>query len=55
MSKGKSDLVLFFPSNPKEEIVGIMIQVLSLMETHLDESSQCSKLIVKDYRSDYKK
>jgi len=34
MSKGESDLVWWLPSSPKGEIVGIMIQVLSLMETH---------------------
>ena len=39
MSKGESDLVLLLPSSPKGEIVGIMIQVLSLLETHLDEKS----------------
>jgi len=33
MSKGESDLVLLLPSSPKGEIVGIMIQVLSLMAT----------------------
>ena len=30
MSKGESDLMLLLPSSPKGEIVGIMIQVLSL-------------------------
>jgi len=39
MSKGESDLVLLLPSSPKGEIVGIMIQVLSLMATHSDEKS----------------
>ena len=34
MSKGESDLVWWLPSSPKGEIVGIMIQVLSLMATH---------------------
>jgi len=38
MSKGESDLVLL-PSSPKGEIVGIMIQVLSLMETRTDDRS----------------
>ena len=36
MSKGESDLVLLLPSSPKGEIVGIMIQVLSLMATHTE-------------------
>jgi len=54
MSKGEIVLVLLFPSSPKGEIVGIMIQVLSLMATHLDESSQCSRSTIKDYRSDSK-
>ena len=39
MSKGESDLVLLLPSSPKGEIVGIMIQMLSLMETHSDDRS----------------
>ena len=34
MSKGESDLVWWLPSSPKGEIVGIMLQVLSLMATH---------------------
>lgn len=34
MSKGESDLVWWLPSSSKGEIVGIMIQVLSLMATH---------------------
>ena len=34
MSKGESDLVWLLPSSSKGELVGIMIQVLSLMETH---------------------
>jgi len=33
MSKGESDWSLF-PSSPKGEIVGIMIDMLYLMETH---------------------
>jgi len=49
MSKGESDLVLLFPSSPKGEIVGIMIQVLSLMATHSDERSQYSRLTAKNY------
>jgi len=44
MSKGeRSDLVWLLPSSPKGVIVGIMIQVLSLMETHSDERSQYSR------------
>ena len=39
MSKGERDLVLLLPSNPKGDIVRIMIQVLSLMATHSDERS----------------
>ena len=36
MSKRESDLVwLLLPSSPKGEIVGIMMYVLYLMETHL--------------------
>ena len=42
MSKGESVLVLLLPSSQKGEIVCIMIQVLSLMATQLDDSSQCS-------------
>jgi len=40
MSKGESVLVLLLPSSPKGEIVGIMIHVLSLIETHIDDSLQ---------------
>jgi len=54
MSKGESDLVLLLPSSPKGEIVGIMIHVLSLMATHSDERSQYSRLIAKNYKSNYK-
>ena len=43
MSKGESDLVLLLPSSPKGEIVGIMIQVLSLMETHSQARSDLIK------------
>ena len=39
MSRGESDLVLLLPSSPKGEIVGIMIQVLSLMESHSNDRS----------------
>ncbi len=38
MSKGESVLVFLLPSSPKGEIVGIMIQVLSLMETHSESA-----------------
>jgi len=48
MSKGESDLVWFLPSGPKEEIVGIMIQVFSLMATHSDERSEYSKKTTKN-------
>ena len=37
-----------------ECIVGIMIQVLSLMATHSDERSQCSESTTKNYRLDSK-
>ena len=43
MSKGESDLVWWLPSSPKGEIVGIMIQVLSLMATHSQVNSVLSK------------
>ena len=36
--------IVLFPSSPKGEIVGIMIQVLSSMETHSNDSSQRNKL-----------
>ena len=39
MSKGESDLVWWLPSIPKGDIVGIMIQVLSLVATHSDDKS----------------
>ena len=39
MSKGESDLVWWLPSSPKGEIVGIMIQVLSLMANLTDDKS----------------
>ena len=45
-------VVVLLPSSPKGEIIGILIQVLSLMETHIDDSSQYNKLTSKDYRSD---
>jgi len=48
MLKGESDLVWLLPSSPKGEIVGIMIQVLSLMATHSDDRSQRSRLIAKN-------
>ena len=38
MSKGESELVLL-PSSPKGEIVGIMRQMLSLMENYTDDKS----------------
>ena len=47
MLKGESVLVLLLPSIPKGEIFGIMIQVLSLVETHSDESSHCSRSTTK--------
>jgi len=53
MSKGESDLVLLFPSSPMGEIVGIMIQVLSLMETLSEERSQYNRLTTKNYKSVY--
>ena len=52
MSKGGIILVLWLPSSPKGEIVDIMKQMLSFMETHIDDSSQCNRLTTKDYRSD---
>ena len=45
MTKGESDLG--FPSSPKGEIVGIMTQVLSLMETH----SQVSLILMRGTHS----
>ena len=45
MSKGESDLVWWLPSSPKGEIVGIMIQVLSLMETHSETGTSDGNLI----------
>ena len=47
----KGRVVLLLPSSPKGEIVGIMIQVLSLMATHSDDNSQCSRSTTKDYKS----
>ena len=45
MSKGESDLVWWLPSSPKGEIVGIMIQVLSLMATHSEVGTDAQKLV----------
>jgi len=45
MSKGESDLVWWLPSSPKGEIVGIMIQVLSLMATHSETGTSDGNLI----------
>ena len=45
MSKGESDLVWWLPSSPKGEIVGIMIQVLSLMATHSEVGTGDGNLI----------
>ena len=45
MSKGESDLVWWLPSSPKGEIVGIMIQVLSLMATHSDVGTGAQRLV----------
>ena len=45
MSKGESDLVWWLRSSPKGEIVGIMIQVLSLMETHSETGTGDGNLI----------
>ena len=41
MSKGESDLVWLLPSCPKGEIVGIMIQVFSMMATHSEVWYRC--------------
>ena len=45
MSKGESDLVWWLPSSPKGEIVGIMIQVLSLMATHSEVGTGAQRLV----------
>ena len=45
MSKGENDLVWWLPSSPKGEIVGIMIQVLSLMATHSEVGTGAQRLV----------
>ena len=45
MSKGESDLVWWLPSSPKGEIVGIMIQVLSLMATYSEVGTGAQRLV----------